>query len=126
LSLLSDEDRRQFRTGRSLVLAVAAGPSRLILRPSELEQSSFQEDLQQMVVFGADRIFTPSEATTADVEEHALVLTHDVALAATLAGGIPWYGERSASRMRACIPTAQAGQLVEDLITLLRREWRAR
>jgi hypothetical protein len=77
LSLLPDEDRRQFRTGRSLVLAIAAGPSRPILRPSELEQSSFQEDLQQMPLFGADRIFTPSKATTADIEEHALVLTHD-------------------------------------------------
>jgi hypothetical protein len=34
---------------------------------------SFQEELLQPALFGADRIFTPAKATTADIEEHALV-----------------------------------------------------
>jgi hypothetical protein len=77
LSLLPEEERGHYRDGRSLVLAIAAGPSRTILRPSELEHSSFQDDLLQMTLFGADRIFTPAKTTKADIEGHALVLTHD-------------------------------------------------
>jgi hypothetical protein len=53
LSLLPEEDRGHYRSGgRSLVLAIAAGPSRAILRPSELENSSFQEVLMQLALFG--------------------------------------------------------------------------
>jgi hypothetical protein len=78
LSLLPKEDRGRYRSdGRSLVLTIASGPSRAILRPSELEKPSFQEELLQLALFGPDRIFTPAKATAADIEDHALVLTHD-------------------------------------------------
>jgi uncharacterized protein DUF4062 len=214
LSLLPEEDRGHYRSGgRSLVLAIAAGPSRALLRPSELEKPSFQEELLQLALFGADRIFTPAKATTADIEEHALILTHDdgagtvrldgqgnltlklpltedgghgmvviqenvtralaaglryavalldridptqrithVALAATLSGRgdtAVWRTQREqdaspnsysmgfgregrnpvhltpAVRPRPAL-RHQASQLVEDLVTLLRREWRSR
>lgn len=58
LSLLPEEDRGHYRSNRSLVLAIAAGPSRAILRPSELEKPSFQDELQKLALFGEDRIFT--------------------------------------------------------------------
>jgi hypothetical protein len=78
LSLLPEEERGHYRSGgRSLVLAIASDPSRTILRPSELEKPSFQEELLQLALFGADRIFSPAKATTADIEDHALVITHD-------------------------------------------------
>jgi hypothetical protein len=212
LSLLPEEERGHYRGGRSLVLALAAGPSRAILRPSELERPSFQEELLQLALFGGNRIFTPAKAATADIEEHALVLTHDdgagtvrldgqgnltlrlpladaghgmvvveenvtevlaaalryavavqdridptqrithVAPAATLSGSndhVVWRTQREqdaspdsysmgfgqdgrkpvhltpAVRPRPAL-RHQAGQLVEDLLTLLRREWRSR
>lgn len=213
LSLLPEEDRGHYRSGgRSLVLAIAVGPPRAILRPSELEKPSFQEELLQLALFGPDRIFTPAKATTADIEDHALVLTHDdgagtvrldgqgnltlklpigdagdgmvviqenvaqaltaglryavalldridptqrvthVALAATLSGRsdtVVWRTQREQDaspnsysvgfgreeRKPAHLTPAvrprpalrhQPGQLVEDLMTLLRREWRNR
>jgi hypothetical protein len=61
ISLLPQDGRGYFRGGRSVVLAIAAGPSRAILRPSELERASFHDDLLQMALFGADRVFTPTK-----------------------------------------------------------------
>lgn len=77
VALMPKEERGHYRSGRSLVLAIAAGPARSILRPSELEKSSFHDELLQLALFDADRIFTPAKPTTAAIEDHALVLTHD-------------------------------------------------
>ena len=213
LSLLPEkEERRYRRRSHSLVIAVAAGPARSILRPSEMERSSFHDDLLRLALFGADRIFTPAKSTTAAIEDQALVLTHDdgagtvrvngqgnltlklpliegghgmvvieenvtdvltaalryavavldrtdptqrithVALAATLSGSnnnVVWRKQREQDaspnsynmgfgqngrkpvhltpgvRPRPAL-RHQAGELVEDLVTLLRREWRSR
>jgi hypothetical protein len=212
MSLLSDVERGYGRHGRSLVLASAAGPARSILRPSEIEKTSFHDELLQLALFGRNRIFTPARPTIAEIEDHALALTHDqgagtvrldgrgnltlrlplnetshgmviieenvadilaaafryalavldridptqrvthVALAATFSGrsdSAVWRtqreqdaslnsysigfgrGERKpvhltpAVRPRSALQH-QAGQLVEDIITLLRREWRSR
>jgi hypothetical protein len=212
LALLPEEERGYGRHGRSLLLAVACGPARAILRPSEIERSSFHDQLLQLALFGGSRVFTPAKPTTADIENHALVLTHDdgagavrldgqgnltlrlpladashgmvvieenvadvlasalrytvavldridptqrithVALAATLSGRgdhAVWRTQREqdaspnsystgfghherkpvhltpAVRPRAALQH-QAAQLVEDIVTLLRREWRSR
>jgi hypothetical protein len=114
LSLLPEkEERRYHRRSHFLVIAVAAGPARSILRPSEMERSSFHDDLLRLALFGADRIFTPANSTTAAIEDQALVLTpHDDGAGTVRVNGqlsraatIMSSGESSASRMRARIPT---------------------
>jgi hypothetical protein len=77
IALLPGEERRYGRYGRALVLGIASGPARAILRPSEIERSSFHDELLQLALFGGTRVFTPAKPTTADIEDHALVLTHD-------------------------------------------------
>lgn len=211
LSLIPDEQRGYHRSGRSLMLAIASAPRQPILRPSELERQAFHDELLQAVLFGPQRLFTPSKPTTATVENHTLVITHDeglgsvelddegnlmlqlpipsaihgmvvieehvmslltdglhyavwlldridptqrlthVALAATLSGRdtVVWRTQREqdaspnsysmgmgrnehrpvhlapAHRPRPAL-THNADQLVEDLVTLLRREWQSR
>src|SRR4029079_17596755 len=75
--LLRKNDRAYYRSSRSLVLAIAAGPRQAILRPAEIERTSFHEDLLQTALFGPRRIFTPAKPTVAVIEDHALVLNHD-------------------------------------------------
>jgi hypothetical protein len=77
LSLLPKEQRGYYRPVRSLVLAIASAPRQPILRPSEIELPAFHEELLQAILFGAQRLFTPSRPTTTAIENHALVLTHD-------------------------------------------------
>lgn len=77
LLLLPEEERSYRRRGRAIVLALAAGPASAILRPSEMERPSFHDDLLQLALFGANRIFTPAKPTNAAIEDQALVLTHD-------------------------------------------------
>jgi hypothetical protein len=60
---------------------------------------SFQEELLQLALFGADRIFTPAKATTADIEEHALVLTHDDGAGTVRPDG---QGKRTPRRSSSC------------------------
>jgi hypothetical protein len=60
---------------------------------------SFQEELLQPALFGADRIFTPAKATTADIEEHALVLTHDDGAGTVRPDG---QGKRTPRRSSSC------------------------
>jgi hypothetical protein len=77
LSLFPKDDRGYHRGGRSIVLAIAAGPRQAILRPAELERVSFQDKLLQTALFGPRRIFTPAKPTVAAIEDHALVFNHD-------------------------------------------------
>jgi hypothetical protein len=210
LSLMPEERRGYSRSVRTLVLAIASSPRQPILRPAEIEQDAFHEELLQAALFGPQRLFTPSKPTTAAIEDQALVITHDetgrvrldaegnvmmqlplssvshdmivieenvsnviaaglryavwlldridptrrlthVALAATLSGGemIVWRTQREqdaspnsyslgfgrndhhpvhlapAHRPRPAL-AHKADQIVEDLVTLLRREWRSK
>jgi hypothetical protein len=211
LSLIPEEERGYRRHDRSLILTIASGPRQSILRPSEIEQPAFHEELLQASLFGPQRLFMPSKPTTTEIEDHALIVTHDngagivrldgegnlmlrlplaqashgmvvieenvtsvliaalryavwlldridstqrlthVALAATLSGEstVVWRTQREqdaspnsysmgmgssehrpvhlapAHRPRPAL-THQADQLVEDLVTLLRREWNSR
>jgi hypothetical protein len=77
LALIPNEERGYHRSGRSTVLAIASAPRRPILRPTEIEQPALQEELLQAILFGPQRLFSPSRPTTATVEDHALVLKHD-------------------------------------------------
>jgi hypothetical protein len=77
LSLIPKEERGYHRSGRSLTLTIAAGPRQAILRPSELERSSFHDELLQAALFGPHRVFTPAKPTVAAIENHALLLQHD-------------------------------------------------
>jgi hypothetical protein len=211
LSLIPEEQRGYYRAGHSLVLTIASGPRQAILRPAEIERSAFHEEVLQALLFGTQRLFTPSKPTTPSIQDHAPMITHDngagigrldaegnlmlrlplaaaahgvvvieedvtgaltaglrfavwlldridqtqrlthSALAATLSGGdtVVWRTQREqdasphsysigmglrehrpvhlspAHRPRPAL-RHHADQLVEDLVTLLRREWRSR
>jgi Domain of unknown function (DUF4062) len=210
LSLIPEDRRGYSRAVRTLVLAIASSPRQPILRPTEIERDAFHQELLQAALFGPQRLFTTSKPTTAIIEDHALVVTHDevgrvrldgegnvmmqlplssvshdmvvieenvssvmtaglryavwlldridqtqrlthVALAATLSGGdmTVWRTQREqdaspnsyvmgfgrddhrpvhltpAHRPRPAL-NHNADQLVEDLVTLLRREWRSK
>jgi hypothetical protein len=76
LSLVPKEQRGYYRSVRSLVVSIASA-RQPILRPTEIERPAFHEELLQTILFGPQRLFTPSRPTTASVVDHALVLTHD-------------------------------------------------
>ena len=76
LGLIPKEQRGYYRSVRSLVLSIASAPRQPILRPTEVERPAFHEELLQAILFGPQRLFTPSKPTTATVEDHALVLAH--------------------------------------------------
>ncbi|MBY5786093.1 DUF4062 domain-containing protein [Rhizobium leguminosarum] len=211
MGMMPEDERGYSRHGHEIALAVSAGPRQPILRPSVLEDETFQEELLQASLFGPNKLFSSSQPTVAGIDNHALVISHadgrgrikldgegnlllvlpltesgngmvileenvtermtaslryaawlldridqtqrltHVALAAILTGGehLVWrtQAEQNASpnsysmgsmrgehkpvhlapghRSRPAIKH-QADQLVEDLVTLLRREWRGR
>jgi hypothetical protein len=86
LSLIPKEERGYYRAGRSLVLAIASAPRRPILRPAEIERPALQEELLQAILFGPQRLFSPSGPTIATVEDHALVLRHNEVASVRLDG----------------------------------------
>jgi hypothetical protein len=79
LSLVPEERRGYSRSVRTLVLAIASSPRQPILRPAEIEQDAFHEELLQAALFGPQRLFTPSKPTTTEHSEGvrvARVFTH--------------------------------------------------
>jgi Domain of unknown function (DUF4062) len=77
LSMIPTERRGYHRSGRSLVFAITSAPRQPILRPAEIEREAFHEELLQASLFGPQKLFSPSRATTAKVENHTLVLAHE-------------------------------------------------
>jgi Domain of unknown function (DUF4062) len=66
LSLVPEERRGYSRSVRTLVLAIASSARQPILRPAEIEQDAFHEELLQAALFGPQRLFTPSKPTTTE------------------------------------------------------------
>ena len=66
LALVPSEERGFVNSTRSLVLAVACGPRQSILRPSEMENRNFHEEVSQAALFGPQRVFTPERSKEVD------------------------------------------------------------
>jgi hypothetical protein len=73
LALLPDEHGHSYGSP-SLSVAVACGPAQPVLRPSQIEQAVFREELLQAALFGPQRIFTTGEGSEAEIRNHRLVL----------------------------------------------------
>jgi hypothetical protein len=74
LKLLPKSDDRRSQ-GNFIAMAVAAGPRQALLRPSQLESSSFKKDVQKAALFGTSPIFSPEEKTLANIRNGALELS---------------------------------------------------
>lgn len=77
LAALPGRERRGgcHQEGQDLVVAIAAGPSQTILRPSEIESQILGEELVQRAMFGSVRLFDMSLSTSYAIKEDALVIT---------------------------------------------------
>jgi hypothetical protein len=77
LSGLPDDDRYRTSSRAAVALSVVGAPRQSILRPSELEASSFHRQLEQQALFGNPSIFETREGTDAGIEGHTLTLKQD-------------------------------------------------
>lgn len=73
------EQRRGYssRRGPTLVISVVGAPNQPIIRPSQLEELDFRNELMQRAFFGSPSVFTPEERTKHRIEEHALNLDQE-------------------------------------------------
>ncbi len=58
----------------SMFLSVVGAPRQTILRPSQIEDSCFQRDLQQRALFGSPSLFDTREGIEISIRDHALRL----------------------------------------------------
>ena len=113
LSLIPKEQRGYYRAVRSLVLAIASAPRQPILRPSEIELPAFHEELLQAILFGPQRLFTPSRPTTTGIENHVLVLTHDEV------GSVRLDGEGNIMMQLPLLATSHGMVIIEENVASL-------
>lgn len=66
--------RSQQNQGTFLRLSIIGGPVQQILRPSQIEDQDFAQELQQAALFGPTQLFVLSEGSGAGIKEHKLVL----------------------------------------------------
>ncbi len=64
-------------TDPQLVLSMAAGPRQEVLRPSELEDTSFARDLQRQALFGPAPLFDVEAGIQTDLRDDWLVLSQE-------------------------------------------------
>lgn len=60
--------------GPQLALALACGPSRNVLRPTDLESPVLSRELQEIALGGPNSLFTAREGTDAELEHDTLLL----------------------------------------------------
>jgi hypothetical protein len=70
--------RERGRSASMLRFALAAGPTRQILRPAELEAEALADAIQQRAMFGAPRIFERDAGCDRGIEGDYLVLKQEV------------------------------------------------
>ncbi len=61
----------------TLVVAVAGGPKRQILRPSDLEDETLSEQIEQEARFGSYPLFYGTQGVTTSFDNNALILSHE-------------------------------------------------
>lgn len=74
LSMLPEERRGYASSGRSLNVAIAAGPTQAILRPSRIEDAALAEALSQEIMYGPRALFARAKGATERVEDGCLVI----------------------------------------------------
>lgn len=67
-------DRHHHSSDASMFLSVVGAPRQTILRPSQIEDSCFQRDLQQRALFGSPSLFDTREGIEISIRDHALRL----------------------------------------------------
>jgi hypothetical protein len=77
LEALPQSDRSSFGRGARLVVAVAGGPHRSVLRPAELEQDSLISALQQDAMFSTHAPFDRAAATTSSIDQNRIRLSQE-------------------------------------------------
>jgi hypothetical protein len=75
LKLLPKSDDRNNRGNTFIAIAIAAGPRQALLRPAQLENTSFKKEIQKAALFGASPIFSPEEKTIVSIRGDALELS---------------------------------------------------
>jgi hypothetical protein len=75
VAALPDDERQYSRSGASLAVSVAVGPSQTVLRPTELEDEEFAEKLQKLGQFGSTKILDRKGSTDISVSHHTLVVS---------------------------------------------------
>lgn len=69
-------DNEQYsRSGATLAVSVAVGPSQTVLRPTELEDEEFGEKLQKLGQFGSAKILDRKGSTDISVNHHTLIVS---------------------------------------------------
>jgi hypothetical protein len=76
-ALLPRQDRQYHHHGISVATAIAGGPRKSVLRPSELEATALSDRLQQMALFGPLKFLTPSQATTSRLDGSVLSISQE-------------------------------------------------
>lgn len=76
-TLLPRADRNGGYEEPSLVVAVVGEPHQQILRPVQLEANDLAEDLHQRALFGAAKIFDPSQGVRRSIEGASLVIEQE-------------------------------------------------
>lgn len=68
------QNRGQQNQDTFLRLSITGGPVQQILRPSQIEDQGFAQELQQAALFGSTQLFALSEGSGSSIREHKLVL----------------------------------------------------
>ncbi|WP_043833202.1 DUF4062 domain-containing protein [Muricoccus aerilatus] len=76
-ALLPRQDRQYHYYGISVATAIAGGPRKSVLRPSELEAAALSDRLQQMALFGPLKFLTPTQATTSRLDGSVLSISQE-------------------------------------------------
>ncbi len=77
LALIPPENRNMSSTGATVDIAIAMGPRQQVLRPVEIESRDLSEHVLQSVLFGPDRLFSPSLGNKVEIADGALVIRQD-------------------------------------------------
>ena len=70
-------ERRNQVSGNFLDVAIVGGPTQRLLRPVEMESDELGEHLQQLALFGADRVFDRSKGSRVALDGPDLVVSQE-------------------------------------------------
>ena len=73
--------------GTDLIVVVASGPQRTVLRPAELEDAELRRFLMAEALTGTDAVLTPARGTDVRIPDDAIMLVQDQASVSLDEGG---------------------------------------
>lgn len=77
MAIIENDNTDRHRDDPALTIAISAGPIQAIIRPTELERAGFRDELLQLSLFGSNRLFTLARPTITEIDNGALVISHD-------------------------------------------------